>query len=64
LKKNCRQNYKNHLSGNNYEVCTDVALCFSNILDAMVLENINLSEDKKKGDSHWSNETELDICHQ
>jgi hypothetical protein len=36
LKKICRKNY----------ICIDVARCFPNILDAMVLENINLSEDK------------------
>jgi hypothetical protein len=36
FKKNCRKNYKS----NNYEVCTAVALCFPNILDVMVLENI------------------------
>jgi hypothetical protein len=29
-----------------YEICTAVAHCFPNILDAIVLENINLSEDK------------------
>jgi hypothetical protein len=37
---------KNHLGGNNYDVCTAVARCFPNILDSTVLENINLSEDK------------------
>jgi hypothetical protein len=41
LKKFCRKNYKNHLRRNNYEVCTAVAHCFPNILDAIVLENIN-----------------------
>jgi hypothetical protein len=46
LKKNCRKNYKNHLRSNNYEVCTAVAHCFPNILDAIVLENINLSSDR------------------
>jgi hypothetical protein len=46
LKKICRKNYKNHLRSNNYEVCTAVAHCFPNILDAIALENINLSEDK------------------
>jgi hypothetical protein len=39
LKKNCRENYKNHLKCNNYEVCTAVARCFPNISDVMVLEN-------------------------
>jgi hypothetical protein len=33
---------------NNYEVCTAVALCFLNILDVMVLENINLSSDRNR----------------
>jgi hypothetical protein len=47
LKKTiCRKkNYKNDLRSNNYEVCTELARCFPIILDAMVLENINLSED-------------------
>jgi hypothetical protein len=31
---------------NNYEVCTAVAFCFPNILGVMVLENVNVSEDK------------------
>jgi hypothetical protein len=47
-----------------YEVCTDVARCFPNILDAMVLENINLSEDEIGRPPLWSNEIELDFCHQ
>jgi hypothetical protein len=38
--------HKNNLRSNNYEVCTAVALCFPNILDVMVLENINLSSDR------------------
>jgi hypothetical protein len=33
---------------NNHEVCTAVALCFPNILDVMVLENINLSSDRNR----------------
>jgi hypothetical protein len=48
LEKIGRKNYKNHLRNNNYEVCTAVALCFSNILDVMILENINLSSDRKR----------------
>ena len=48
LKKFCTKNYKNHLRSNNYEVCTSVALCFPNILDVMVLENINLSSDRNR----------------
>jgi hypothetical protein len=47
-----------------YEVCTAVAHCFPNILDAVVLENINLSEDKIGLLALWSNETELDFWHQ
>jgi hypothetical protein len=39
---------KNHLGNNNYEVCTAVALCFPNILDVMVLENMNLSSDRNR----------------
>jgi hypothetical protein len=47
FKNICRKkNYKNHLRKNNYEVCAAVAHCFPNILDANVLENINLFEDK------------------
>jgi hypothetical protein len=42
--KFAEKNYKNHLRSNNFEVSTAVAHCFSNILDAIVLENINLSE--------------------
>jgi hypothetical protein len=45
-KKNAEKKCKNHLRRNNYEVCTAVVLCFSNILDVMVLENINLSSDR------------------
>jgi hypothetical protein len=36
------------ISSNNYEVCTALALCFLNILDVMVLENINLSSDRNR----------------
>jgi hypothetical protein len=60
----CRKSYKNHLRSNNYEVCTAVAHCFPNILDAIVLENINLSEDKIGWTVLQCNETELDFCHQ
>jgi hypothetical protein len=58
LKKICRKNYKNHLRSNNYEVCTALAHCFPNILDAIVLKNINLFEDKIWRLSLWSNETD------
>jgi hypothetical protein len=51
-----KKNYKNYLTSNNYEVCTAVALCFPNILDAMVIENINLSEDRIERPLLWSNE--------
>jgi hypothetical protein len=40
LKKICRKNYKIHFRSNNYEVYKAAALCISNILDGMVLENI------------------------
>jgi hypothetical protein len=46
FEKKCRKNYKNHLRSNNYEICTAVARCFPNILDAILFENINLFEDK------------------
>jgi hypothetical protein len=46
LKKNCPKHCKNYLRSNNYEICTAVAHCFPNILDAIVFENINLFEDK------------------
>jgi hypothetical protein len=47
LKNKCRKKtHKNHLRRNNYEVCTAVVLCFPNILEVMVLENLNLSYDK------------------
>jgi hypothetical protein len=45
-KKLQKKNYENNLQSNNYEVCTAVALCFPNILDVMVLENIELSIQK------------------
>jgi hypothetical protein len=62
-KKFAEKNYKNHHRGNNYEVCTAVAHCYPNSLDAIVPENINLSEDKILRSALWSNETELDFCH-
>jgi hypothetical protein len=46
--KQSRKNYKNPLRSNDYEVCTTVALCFPNILDVKVLENINLSSDRNR----------------
>jgi hypothetical protein len=64
FKKFAEKNYKNHFRSNNYEVCTAVAHCYPNILDAIVLENINLSEDKIGRSALWSNEKELDFCHQ
>jgi hypothetical protein len=45
-RKIAEKNYKNHLRSNNYEICTDVAHCFPNILDAIVFKNINLFDDK------------------
>jgi hypothetical protein len=45
-KKITEKNYKNHLKSNDYDICTAVAHCFPDILDAIVLENINFSEDK------------------
>jgi hypothetical protein len=61
-----KKNYKNHPRSNNFEVhvCTAVAHCFPNILNVMVLENINLSEDKIGRPPLWSNETKLDFYHQ
>jgi hypothetical protein len=35
-----------HTRSNTYEVCTAVAHCFPDILDAIFLENINVSEKK------------------
>jgi hypothetical protein len=64
LKNICRKNYKNHLRSNNHEICTAVALSFQNIFDAIVLENINLSEDKKGRPPVWSNDTDVGFCHQ
>ena len=45
-------------------VCTAVARCFPNILDAMVLENLNLSSDKIGRPTFWSNEAGLDLYNQ
>jgi hypothetical protein len=58
------EGHKNYLRRNNCEECTAVAHCFPNILDVMVLENIYLSEDKIGQPPLWSNETQLDFCHQ
>jgi hypothetical protein len=44
-------------------VCTAVALCFPNILDVTVLENLNLSDDKIGRPPSWSNDTDMDFCH-
>jgi hypothetical protein len=55
-KKIAEKENKNHLRSNSYEVCTDVARCFPNILDVMVFENINLSEDKIGRPPFWSND--------
>jgi hypothetical protein len=63
-KKICKKNYQNQLRSYNYEVCTAVALCFSNIFGVMVLENIDLSEDKIGRPPVWSNDTDVDFCHQ
>jgi hypothetical protein len=43
-----KKTYKNNLRSNDYKVYTAVALCFPNILDGMVLENINLSSDRNR----------------
>jgi hypothetical protein len=64
LKTICIKNYKNHLRSNSYELCTDETLCFPNILDVMVLQNVNLSEDEIGRPSMWSNNTDVDFCHQ
>jgi hypothetical protein len=42
----CRKNYKNQIRSNNDEVLTAVPRCFPNILDAMILENVNLCSDR------------------
>jgi hypothetical protein len=57
--KKLQKNNENHLRRNNYmyEVGTAVARCFPNILDILVLENINLSEDEIGRPPLWSNET-------
>jgi hypothetical protein len=41
-----------------------VAHCFPNIFDAIVLENINLSEDKIGRQGLWPDETKLDFSQQ
>jgi hypothetical protein len=62
LKKTCWKTYNNHLKSNNYEVCTAVALYFPNILDIMVLQNVNLSEDKIGWQALWPNDADVDFC--
>jgi hypothetical protein len=52
LEKKLQKNYKNHLRSNNYEECTTVALSFPNILDVMVLESIDLSSDRNRGNNY------------
>jgi hypothetical protein len=64
LKKICIKNYENYLISNNYDVSTAVAHCFPNILDVMVLENVNLSEDKIWRPPLWRNEKDSNFCHQ
>jgi hypothetical protein len=54
--------YKNHLRSKNYVVYTAVAHSFPSILVVMLLENV--SSDKVGRLLLWSNETELDFCHQ
>jgi hypothetical protein len=63
-KKFAEKNYPNHLKSYNYELCRAVALCFPNILGVMALENINLSEDKTERLQVWSNDADVDFCHQ
>jgi hypothetical protein len=46
LKNICRKKYEKHLRSNNHELCTAVALCFQNILHIMVLQHVNLPDDK------------------
>jgi hypothetical protein len=57
------KNYKTHLRSNNYEACRAVASCFPNILDLLTIEN-GLSSDEIERPSLWSNEKDLDFCHQ
>jgi hypothetical protein len=65
LETNCRKNYKNNLRSTNHEVFTAVARCSPNILDVYkALENVKLSSDKIGRLSLWSNETEVNFCHQ
>ena len=59
-----QEKFNNHLRSNDYEVCTAVALCFPNILEVMVLENINLSSDRNRATVTVSNGTDVDFCHQ
>jgi hypothetical protein len=63
-KKNVEKTTKNHLRSNDYEVDTAVARCFPNILDVIVLENINLSEDGIERPPYWSNDKDLLFYHQ
>jgi hypothetical protein len=44
--------------------CSAVARCFPSILDVMIFENINLSEDRIGRPPFRYNDTELDFCHQ
>jgi hypothetical protein len=41
-----------------------IARCFPNVLDFIVLENVNLSEDKIGRLPFCFNDTDLDFCHQ
>ena len=43
---------------------TAVARCFPNILEDMVLENINLSKDRKERPPFCSNKADRDFCNQ
>jgi hypothetical protein len=59
-----KKTYENNLRSNNYAVRTSVARCFSDNLDVMVFENVNLSSDKIGRSPLWANETELGIHYQ
>jgi hypothetical protein len=62
--KKMHKKYKNNFKKNNYEVFTAIARCFSNILEDMVLEKINLFEDKIGRPPFCSNKADWDFCHQ
>jgi hypothetical protein len=53
--------YMNYFRRNNYKIRTAVVHCFPKVLDAIVLENINLPEDKIWRSALWSKQSSISV---